>query len=119
MAEQSFLKTLEERALGKKKAAGNKSLGIRQVELMSVTAEELQTAIDSNPNHPVAKVYANALAKLKSKGKKLTIESPDMIALLRNHTSVLVKSSSENGQHTITKTVEPVAPPQEPTEETK
>ncbi len=113
MDKVAFLAAIEQRAMGKgPENPGKKTLGIRNINATSITPEELRVVVAENPDHPVAKVYAKALKKIKG-NKPLVIDSPDILALLRNHTVAVNRSQAADGIHSITKEVLAVSPPVE------
>jgi len=70
---------------------------------IQVTAGELLEACNSNPGHPVAKVYRDAV-KESPPGQKLTVEKADLQALLEN-LRVTVETVVENGIRILRKSV--------------
>jgi hypothetical protein len=78
-------------------------LAKRQVSTVSVTVDELVAAIEANPTHPVAEVYA-----LSTEGfpgdRELAVEKPDLEALLDDR-RVEIYAELEKGRKVLKKRV--------------
>lgn len=66
-----------------------------QCQLVEVTAEELREAIQANPDHPHASIYASAISNA-GPAKFLYVEQPDLQALLTNR-KVRITDVTEGG----------------------